>query len=250
VGYDELFAYHVMPICRVRKWDDGAYSLGTWVGTGFTFGEGTFLTCWHCVGARLDDGEVYIAVGRRNGLEQNTRDWPIQLRQLARDANGSDLALARIGVTFKPCLSLAADPLEWGDDVLSFGFPHTLDTVNPDTGLKRIETHARVFKGYVTRLFRDEHQGELVVELAMPAPVGMSGGPLFRVQRHSGEPFACFGMVFGERATQTPEGELRFGTALRLDTLRNATGPATDNLPLAEYLTRADRGQAPAGEAA
>jgi hypothetical protein len=76
----------------------------------------------------------------------------------------------------------------------------------------------------------------------MPTPVGMSGGPVFRVQKHLNEPFECFGMVFSERITQTPEGVLQFGTALRLDTLRDAIGPATDNVPLAEHLTRTDRG--------
>jgi hypothetical protein len=128
MGYAELFSYHVMPICRAHKRNDGEYSLGAWVGTGFTFGEGTFLTCWHCVQAPLDDGEVYIAVGRTEGSVQNKRDLPIELHQLARDDNGSDLALARIDITVRPALNLAADPLEWGDDVVAFGFPQTLDT--------------------------------------------------------------------------------------------------------------------------
>ncbi|MET8759897.1 serine protease [Lentzea sp. NPDC004782] len=246
MGYAEMFAYHVMPITRARRDADGNYDLLQWVGTGFTFGEGTFVTCWHCVGAELPDDEVYLAVGRRGGVQQSKRDWPIELQQLARDTNGADLALARIEPWFSPRLALAADPLEWGDDVVAFGFPHTLDTIDPETNEKRIETHARVFKGYVTRLFPDEYQGDAVVELAMPAPVGMSGGPLFNVQRSaarggtSNEPFECFGVVFGERIHQTPDGEIKFGTALRLDTLRNATAEATNGLRLAEYLTRTE----------
>lgn len=256
MGYAEMFAYHVMPITRARRDPDGNYSLGPWVGTGFTFGEGTFVTCWHCVGATLADGEVYIAVGREGGLHQQSRDLPIELRQLGRDINGADLALARIDLRLEPQLTIAADPLQWGDDVIAFGFPHTLDTMNPDTNERRIETHARVFKGYVTRLFADEYQGEAVVELAMPAPVGMSGGPLFNVQRAdvrgelSSEPFECFGVVFGERLLQTPDGELRFGTALRLDTLRNAAAEATDGLPLAQYLSRPDGETPDAGNTA
>jgi len=244
MGYDELFAYHVMPITRARHDPEGDYVLGPWVGTGFTFGEGTFVTCWHCVGAALADNEVYIAVGRREGLQQARRDWPIELHRLAQDSNGSDLALATIGPMFQPRLNLASDPLEWGDDVVAFGFPHTLDTIDPETKEKRIETHARVFKGYVTRLFPDEYQGQPVVELAMPAPVGMSGGPVFNVQRPtavrgtSQEPFECVGVVFGERIHQTSEGELRFGCAFRLDTLREAAADATDGMPLAEYLAR------------
>ena len=124
MGYAELFAYHVMPITRSHRDPDGNYVLGRgrWVGTGFTFGEGTFVTCWHCVAAALSDNEVYIAVGRREGLHQASRDWPIELHRLAQDRNGSDLALATIGPMFQPRLNLASDPLEWGDDVVAFGF--------------------------------------------------------------------------------------------------------------------------------
>ena len=247
MSYAEMFAYHVMPITRARRDPDDNYLLGPWVGTGFTFGEGTFVACWHCVGATLADDEAYIAIGRRGGLQQQPRDWPIELRRLGRDTNGSDLALARIEPRFEPRLALAADPLQWGDDVIAFGFPHTLDTIDPDTKEKRIETHARVFKGYVTRLFADKYQqGGAVVELDMRAPVGMSGGPLFNVQRpetrgrESSEPFECFGVVLGEWAHQTPDGEIRFGMAVRLDTLRNAAAEATDGLPLAEYLSRSE----------
>jgi hypothetical protein len=188
--------------------------------------------------------EVYFGLGRERGNQQRPRDWPIELRQLAQDTNGSDLGLARIDVQFRPRLLLASDPLEWGDDVVALGFPYTLDTIDPETGDKRIETHARVFKGYVTRLFRDEYQGEPVVELSIPAPVGMSGGPLFNEQRplfRGGpalEPFECYGVVFGEHSIHTPDGVHRHGTAVRLDTLRNAAAPATDGLPLAEYLSR------------
>lgn len=243
MGYSELFDYHVMPIARAKRQADGSYT-PTWVGTGFTFGEGTFVTCWHCVGAGLGEDEVYFAAGREHGNQQRERDWWIELRDLARDANGADLALARIEPKFEPRLRLAADPLQWGDDVIALGFPHTLDTKDPDTGRKRIETHARVFKGYVTRLFWDEYRNDGVVELDIPAPVGMSGGPLFNAQRplfRGGpalEPFECYGVVYGEHALQTPDGAHRHGVAVRLDTLRAATGPATGGLPLDEYLDR------------
>jgi len=168
MGYAELFDNHVMPIARARRLADGTYSRPQWVGTGFTFGEGTFVTCWHCVEADLAEDEVYFGSGREHGNQQQQRDWPIELRQLAQDANGADLALARIDAQFQPRLRLASDPLQWGDDVVALGFPHTLDTFDPATGDKRIETHARVFKGYVTRLFRDEYNGEPVVELNIP----------------------------------------------------------------------------------
>lgn len=108
MGYAELFDYHVMPIARAQRLADGAYSRPQWVGTGFTFGEGTLVTCWHCVGADLAEDEVYFGLGREHGNQQRPRDWPIELRQLAQDMNGADLGLARIDVQFRPRLRLAS----------------------------------------------------------------------------------------------------------------------------------------------
>jgi hypothetical protein len=245
-GYAELFAYHVMPIVRARRLAEGGYALGPWAGTGFTFGEGTLVTCWHCVGGDLGEDEVYCAAVREGGLGQAHRDTLYELCDLARDANRTDLALARVGLQVEPRLVLATVPLQWGEDVVGFGFPETMEAFDPAAGEKRIETHARVFKGYVTRLFPGAYRGEAVVELAMPAPRGMSGGPLFRVQHGPAEPFECVGVVFGERIYQAPDGELRFGTAVRLDTLRQARAAATGGLPLAEHLARSPSAPRPA----
>lgn len=247
MGYEALFDYHVMPIVRARHLDNETFNgaQGQWVGTGFTFGEGTFVTCWHCVGAALAEDEVYLALGRERGNHQRSRDWPIELRELARDVNGTDLALARIEPQFEPRLRLAMVPLQWGEDVIALGFPHTLSTVNPETGTRIIDTHARVLKGYVTRNFRDPYQDdELVVELSITAPVGMSGGPLFNAPPSivrggpALEALECCGVVYGEHSVHTEDHVHHYGTAFRLDTLRNAAGPATNQLPLAEYLER------------
>jgi len=68
----------------------------------------------------------------------------------------------------------------------------------------------------------------------------MSGGPLLNDQRPlfrgepALEPFECYGVMFGEHSVYTPDGVDRHGTAIRLDTLRNASGPATGGLALAE----------------
>jgi hypothetical protein len=240
MGYAELFDYHVLPIVRAWRDSEGNFELGDWVGTGFTFGEGTLVTCWHCVGANLPDGEVYIAVGRSEGKEQQSRELPLELEDLGQDANRTDLALARIGCRFEPRLRLATEPLEWGDDVVAFGFPLTTDSRNPDTHEKHIQTEARVFKGYVTRNFRDRYQrDQLAVELSMPAPIGMSGAPLFKVQQREDEPFECYGVVYAEYMSKAKDGpDLWFGAAVRLDALRDAKAAATDNLPLAAYLSR------------
>jgi hypothetical protein len=39
-------------------------------GTGFTFGECTLVTCWHCVSGELVKGEVYGVAYRSEGLDQ------------------------------------------------------------------------------------------------------------------------------------------------------------------------------------
>jgi len=59
-----------------------------WVGTGFTFGEATFVICWHYVGATLaDDDEVYIAVGREGGMhQQEATRWLEEFADNARFA--------------------------------------------------------------------------------------------------------------------------------------------------------------------
>ena len=65
----------------------------------------------------------------------------------------------------------------------------------------------------------------------MPAPPGLSGGPLFRP-----EPFEVVGVIIGEPVVPSgravdeviyPAAEFyRFGAAHRLDTLREAVAPA------------------------
>jgi len=94
-----------------------------------------------------------------------------------------------------------------------------------------------MMKGYVTRLKLDDRPGRRPVrayQLDMSALPGVSGSPLFRPQ-----PLAV-GVVYLEQEITVPGSErvIGFAYAHHLSTLRAASGTATDNLPLAEYLAR------------
>lgn len=63
-------------------------------GTGFLPASGLFVTCWHCVQAELPPRHTYAAVVFRG---DSTVCYP--LSHIERDANGSDIAIARIELT-------------------------------------------------------------------------------------------------------------------------------------------------------
>jgi hypothetical protein len=110
----------------------------------------------------------------------------------------------------------------------------------------RIEVNASLLRGYVTRLRMDDRPGWEPVrayELDMPAPGGVSGSPLCRL-----EPFEVVGVVYREQdiilhdpETQESRIAATFSCAHHLSTLRDARAKATDGRPLHEHLVR-DRG--------
>ena len=55
---DMLYSY-VFPVVLFRRTDEIAFQPVAAVGTGFTLGEGTFITCWHCVSGDLKEDEYY-----------------------------------------------------------------------------------------------------------------------------------------------------------------------------------------------
>lgn len=59
------------------------------VGPGFTFGEGTFVTCWHYVSSSPDEDEVYSAAMRSGGIESQKYDEVYELVDLERDSKGA-----------------------------------------------------------------------------------------------------------------------------------------------------------------
>jgi len=228
----------VLPVVRFRRKAPGEYEPIAAVGSGFTFGEGTFVTCWHCVSAPLGEGEVYGAAMRSEGASSHIYDEAFELVDLVQDAGGSDLALARIGYRVDPVLALASDPAAWGEDVVACGYPLPVNTHNPDTREAKIDMNACLLRGYVTRLRIDDRPGWEPVrayELDMPAPGGVSGSPLFRPA-----PFEVVGVVYREHDLHVPNRDVpvTFSYAHHLSTLQQARTTATDNRPLHEYLAR------------
>lgn len=238
VGYEEVFAGHVLPVVRFRRTAPGEYEPVRAVGSGFTFGEGTFITCWHCVCEPLGDGEVYGAAMRSGGITSQSYDQVFELVDLEQDVSGRDLALARVGYTADPVLVLASDPAAWGEDVVACGYPLPVNTRDPDSREPKIDMNACLLRGYVTRLKTDDRPGQAPVrayELDMPAPGGISGSPLFRQA-----PFEVVGVVYGEQDQHVPGRgtPVTFSYAHHLSALRAARAAATGNLPLSEHLNR------------
>ena len=82
VSYENLFAAHVLPIAKFRRTAPGQYEPIRAAGTGFTFGERTFITCWHCVSEPLGEGEAYCAAMRSEGTESQKYDEAFELFDL------------------------------------------------------------------------------------------------------------------------------------------------------------------------
>lgn len=235
--YENLFVGHVLPILKFRRVAEGEYDPVAMAGTGFTFGEYTLVTCWHCVGRELAEDEVYGVAYRSGGLDQPTYDSVSELTDLEQDGE-RDLALARIGFAVEPMLTLAEEPAVWGEDVVASGYPLPQGIGDPFYRTMRFESNAAMLKGYVTRIRLDDRPGWRPVrayELDMPAPPGVSGSPLFRAH-----PLEVVGVVYREQDITVPDSKrvIGFAYAHHLSVLRAARGRATDNMPLAEYLAR------------
>jgi hypothetical protein len=147
---------------------------------------------------------------------------------------------------------LSAHGLAFGDDVWTFGFPHTQVGTMED-GRLSFRLEGRYLQGYVTRGFIHDPPGFRPTpsyELDMPAPAGLSGAPLFKLRT-----LEVVGMVYGanetgsivQMAEEDPKtGEripyveriLAFGLAHQEFTLHGIQGPATGDRRLGEMLRR------------
>ena len=207
-------------------------------GTGFLLAKHIFVTAWHCVERSPDPGFGYLGAARVAG---RFVAWPLLL--LAQDANGSDLALARVEAAPGLRLVLSSEGRLIGNDVWTYGYPFTEPHCEPD-GV-HFTLHGRALRGYATRTFNFQHHcfGSVTsYELDMPTPAGCSGAPLLL-----GNTLEVMGVVYGSHQVQSAgdPGEVServsifsvtFGLAHRSKTLRAARGPATDGKTLAEYL--------------
>jgi hypothetical protein len=225
--------HHMFPVVRYTQIGGGGVGATAVAGWAFTFGEGTLVTCWHCVKQPLGPDEFYGIAVRRGGIESPYEFCSID--NLERDHNGADLALGHIDWMPGRGLTLANDPVQWGERVETYGYPFPLavpDQVYP--AHKALHFYSRFLRGYVTRLARDEAERP-VIDLDMPCPPGLSGAPVIREDRRD-----VIGVIFEEQATTMYERTVIFGRAHHLDLLRSACAAVTGGRPLVEHLQRRD----------
>lgn len=223
--------HHVFPIVRYAKTSSGGGPQAV-AGTAFTFGEGTVITCWHCVQPPLGADEAYGVAVRRGGITSPYEFCSID--NLDRDENRADLAIGRIDWTPSGALTLADDSVRLGERVETYGYPFT--TVVPDeayTDFKALTFSPLFLRGYVTQHVRDASSGFPVIDLEMLSPLGLSGAPVIRDGGRE-----VIGVVIGKQAVEMYGETQTFGRALGLDTLRAARSAATGGRALADYLAQ------------
>lgn len=230
--YEDLLARHVLPL-GVFTQIEGGYRPETIRGTSFVLGKNTVITCWHCVQARLPKGQTYGLAIRRD-VYAHKYEEVVPLLDVAQASGGIDLAIARADVEVQPTLSLAREPLSYGADVVTIGYPLPFGAGN------RFETSARLLRGYVTRIIQHNDPRwtpARAYELDMPAPGGLSGGPLVNL-----DTLQVHGVVLGVRDYEEPSEPEEaprvhpFTVAYHLETLRAARSRTTDGAPLGEYV--------------
>lgn len=232
---EDLLAQHVLPLGLFDRVGSDFAPKAT-VGTAFTFGQGTVVTCAHCVRTKVSETEAY-GVAVRRSVYESSYEAVYELVDLAVDANGADIALARIGLRTEVPLSLAPAPFGWASDVVALGYP--LPTAHGmETPVPVYQTSARALRGSIVRIMNDEWWGGLhrAYELDMPAPQGISGAPLLNPLS-----LEIGGIVYREGTLEVGGSPpYPFAAAYHLAVLAAASGPATEGRPLAEYLARAE----------
>jgi hypothetical protein len=117
----------------------------------------------------------------------------------------ADLVILRLGGNvwaqgISPFSEIHPEPA-WGEDFAAFGFPEDVFGDAP------AQPTARVFRGYIQRLFQYQgpaSYGYLAAELNIACPAGLSGGPLF-LPTH---PSSLLGIVTENRESATAVGRV------------------------------------------
>jgi hypothetical protein len=242
---------HFFPVLLVKTSTSEPARIVGHLGTGFFLFPDVLITCWHCVADTPPRGHEYAI---RVEVAKNIFK-AYYLRNIERDANGTDMATARCPYTPSVTLELWTKDLLLGEDVWTFGFPFPEVRRNFDGDVQHIIS-GRYLRGYMTRHFLYEHPtlgNTGSYELDMRAPQGTSGAPLLRR-----DTIQVAGIVFGTTDVETTEEfasinpttgarepEVRritsFALAYETTALCNLTTSATDGLPLVKYLqVRAD----------
>lgn len=232
---EDLLARHILPLGLFERVGSDYRPKGT-VGTAFTFGEGTLVTCAHCVRTPIADDEAYGVVVRPS-VYAKIYEAVYELVDLSFDPGGADIALARIGLRSEFQLRLAPEPFGWASDVVALGYP--LPTaLGTETPSPEFQISARAMKGFVVRIMSDDLPGQPLraYELDMPAPGGISGAPLLNPQT-----LDIGGIVYGTGSIQVGDSPVYpFAKAYHLTVLAATSGPATHNHPLSEFLVKGE----------
>jgi hypothetical protein len=224
------------------------------LGTAFVVTDGVLVTCWHVVRDAIEKNWAIIAAWDQRGDGKFTR---IDVTDIARHPAGDDLATARVdlpGAGWRiPARELV---LDLGTNVVSMGYPLPDVRLDPDGALTHIVSF-RFLKGYLTHIPIIERAGYPPApsfELDMPAPRGISGGPLLHADwsnvligvvygTNAVERIETFASVDPETGDRTPEvlETVSFALAHTTRTLRSLSGPATGDRPLGVVMS--ERGE-------
>lgn len=146
-------------------------------GTCFCFRhEHVALTASHCVVDTASAIELlFPRVGRSRRVERIERHPQADIALLVTAIQTADKGEGYPEHAFWDCVS------NWtlGEEFFAYGFP----SEGPTPGAGASAPTARLFKGHYQRFFDyDSHTGHryLAGEMSVPAPGGLSGGPLFR----------------------------------------------------------------------
>lgn len=228
-----------LPLYVVKAEPSGGMPL-EFRGTCFVLPGDIVVTCRHCVDCLLGVDEVICAMS-----SSGDKVTAHTLLDLSFDPSGADLASARVEKKFDSTLCIARRSEGIGQEVASYGYPGTYGRIGDEIpGKKTFAQHARWLQGYVTRAFQYEPPGTLrkfpAWELDMPAPVGLSGGPLFRLDRIER---TIIGVVSGshpERREPDANGSLLpdyvFALAQHYSTLGSLRGAALGDKTLLQYM--------------
>ncbi len=218
------------------------------LGTAFVPTAGVLVTCWHVVRKALDRGMTIIAALDQGDGKFVRRD----VTDITRHPAGDDLASARIDLQGAGWRLPTRDRvLNLGTDVVSLGYPLPDVRADLDGGLTHIVSF-RLLKGYLTHMpvtQHDDYPPAVSLELDMPAPRGLSGGPVL----HANESNLLLGVVYGTNAVEriesfasvdietgerTPEivEVVAFALAYGATTLGSLRGPATGERPLRSLM--------------
>lgn len=219
------------------------------LGTAFVVTDGVLVTCWHVVAPAIDKGWTIIGAWDERGDGRFAR---VDITDIAQHPAGDDLAMARIdlpGAGWR--LPSRQRVIEIGTDVAALGYPLPDKRVDPDGGFTHLVSF-RLLKGYVTHMPVIQERGyppTASLELDMPAPAGLSGGPLLSLVEtnvllgvvygtHGVDRIESFSSVDPNTGERTPEvvQTVTFALAHHPVGLWSLKGPATEGMTLGQLM--------------